>query len=620
MISYKFKQSRGSVHMLFAIVAMTFLMAGCQKDGINPLDNEPMALSGYYLPKSLVVGMKVTIPGIGIGSNEVENLYLRPEGATDSSSDVQLQQVTTSTWNVSFTVPDNIAWENSNYVLILKRPSGDVLIERSEFPAIMNMDDLEREPIEGDAMIVMKPSIETTDIPAFAVGQELIVKGNGFLQRDSIYFTTADNGKAGVAPSVFSDKELKFVVPATAVSGMVTFAREPYVMNLGHVTIKEGITGVSGVVLPTEAVVPGQNVQISGVGFAEGDNIVAVQQNVSRVTETSFADNALTFTLPSEFTGNEPIQILLSRGENPLLPLGFVYIDQAGGFVTVDPIPAKLPTGLNNKVYSFTIHGEGFLEGDIIRIGTATLPAGKTVVTPFSITSEVSGTVMTTPGVFPVYVRRGSTNQTVGEIEVVEGPRIGDFAYGGVVFWLDPSDPTKGMVCHVKDKTAGATPNNTNDRFTWGYNKLYGEDGPIITPSSRNTAIGTGPANTEDMIRVYGDASEVANYCNDLEVTVDDVVYDDWFLPSFEELMEVYNNRTAINNTAKTYGGTNFVTTAANANLSTGAGTDGYASSSSYDTSKVLCVNFNAANGGKKISNRHNKFRVRAVRNFEYGD
>jgi uncharacterized repeat protein (TIGR02543 family) len=60
--------------------------------------------------------------------------------------------------------------------------------------------------------------------------------------------------------------------------------------------------------------------------------------------------------------------------------------------------------------------------------------------------------------------------------------------------------------------------------------------------------IGTGESNTGRIVAVLGDAEPyeaftdyAAKVCTDLVVTNDGVEYDDWFLPSLNELVEIYN-------------------------------------------------------------------------------
>ena len=67
------------------------------------------------------------------------------------------------------------------------------------------------------------------------------------------------------------------------------------------------------------------------------------------------------------------------------------------------------------------------------------------------------------------------------------------------------------------------------------------------------TAIGTGKANTEALVKAMGETTYTSDYgttegryaakaCADYSITVDGVVYDDWFLPSKDELDLMYCN------------------------------------------------------------------------------
>ena len=67
------------------------------------------------------------------------------------------------------------------------------------------------------------------------------------------------------------------------------------------------------------------------------------------------------------------------------------------------------------------------------------------------------------------------------------------------------------------------------------------------------TAIGIGKANTEALVKAMGETTYTSDYgttegryaakaCADYSITVDGVVYDDWFLPSKDELDLMYCN------------------------------------------------------------------------------
>lgn len=77
--------------------------------------------------------------------------------------------------------------------------------------------------------------------------------------------------------------------------------------------------------------------------------------------------------------------------------------------------------------------------------------------------------------------------------------------------------------------------------------KVWGGYGTTV--GGTGTAIGTGEGNTQKIIAKFGNvepyekkADYAAKLCTDLVVTKDGVVYDDWFLPSTDELNQMYLN------------------------------------------------------------------------------
>jgi hypothetical protein len=57
-----------------------------------------------------------------------------------------------------------------------------------------------------------------------------------------------------------------------------------------------------------------------------------------------------------------------------------------------------------------------------------------------------------------------------------------------------------------------------------------------------STAVGSGQANTTAILGGCGEAGIAARICADYSVTVGGIVYDDWFLPSEDELELMYVN------------------------------------------------------------------------------
>ena len=120
---------------------------------------------------------------------------------------------------------------------------------------------------------------------------------------------------------------------------------------------------------------------------------------------------------------------------------------------------------------------------------------------------------------------------------------VGDFAQGGIVFWVDETGQ-HGLVCAKEDQSTGV-------RWyagTTGNTQAKG-DGPYA-----------GEANTSIIIAAQvaiGDDGETyaARICNELQITEGGKTYGDWYLPSKGELNLMFVNKAIINATAIANGG-----------------------------------------------------------------
>ena len=96
-------------------------------------------------------------------------------------------------------------------------------------------------------------------------------------------------------------------------------------------------------------------------------------------------------------------------------------------------------------------------------------------------------------------------------------PVVGDIYEGGVVFWVNPSDPNSGMLASLV---------NIGSSLTWN-------NGSSFTTGATGTAVGTGGSNTTTIINAQGNfGSYAARNCR----LHNGGGFNNWFLPSSDEL------------------------------------------------------------------------------------
>ena len=169
--------------------------------------------------------------------------------------------------------------------------------------------------------------------------------------------------------------------------------------------------------------------------------------------------------------------------------------------------------------------------------------------------------------------------------------KIGDFAQGGIVFWVDETGE-HGLVCSKLNQNGG-------DVIRWyagtnGNTQAKG-DGPYA-----------GKANTAIIIAAHvaiGDdnSTYAARACNELQITENGKTYGDWYLPSNSEEELMYQSKAIINAVATANGGDEFVE-------------DYYWSSTEVSNNGAYSFHFgdgSSHNGGKSYEDH-----IRAIRAF----
>ena len=154
-------------------------------------------------------------------------------------------------------------------------------------------------------------------------------------------------------------------------------------------------------------------------------------------------------------------------------------------------------------------------------------------------------------GELQVYYASGWKNAAGGDI--TDPPQIGDYRDGGIVFYIasppadldGDGDLDTGLVCAIQDQSSS---------IQW----IIGGNTQTTTNGGTSASIGQGQKNTKAMMGQAGYTGGAAKVCNDYSITVNEITYSDWFLPSKDELNQMYEHKAAINSAAAANSGSNF--------------------------------------------------------------
>ena len=164
------------------------------------------------------------------------------------------------------------------------------------------------------------------------------------------------------------------------------------------------------------------------------------------------------------------------------------------------------------------------------------------LVSPPSTTSSSNDTISLSSHISP-----GSEGYKI-TFETVDFPQVGEEHAGGVVFYVDEDsggNPTgHGLIIAKGLISSGFTTD-------WGCavnNVISGADTSGIGTWSNGVYSGGGKTNTSDILAGCTESGIAAEACDDYSITSDGTTYSDWFLPSKDELNEIYTNKTTLEN------------------------------------------------------------------------
>lgn len=280
--------------------------------------------------------------------------------------------------------------------------------------------------------------------------------------------------------------------------------------------------------------VPGSEVYINGVGFSDEDVISCTSlEGEANFTASvvSTDDYGITIEIPDEAGGGYEVSVTRANLTTVLdehLKVAFVFsIDNLS-------VPVSVSEG-----EILAISGDGFESGDQLVFAADHYPEGLSFTVNTTLTTD--GVTVTVPvgcyGVNNLSFIRGKRICVAGRIAVPVN--VGDQLGGGTVFYTS-DDGAHGLIVATE---------NVAEKLPFGASVK-------IDPYASGTTedIYAGKTNTESLVqgiisyRSDGNAAEtsVAELCDNYSFDVDGYAYEDWFLGSLQEMVELFNYRATL--------------------------------------------------------------------------
>jgi hypothetical protein len=291
------------------------------------------------------------------------------------------------------------------------------------------------------------------------------------------------------------------------------------------------------VIFPGENdVMPGRPATIRGNGFDPSDKVfIEDEKGMSQVQLLSVTDEAMVIMVPADAGGTYTVTIERAGKQTTLdgeLKVPFVIVIE-DLVMPSNPFPAGA---------TVTIGGEGFEAGDKIQLTAPFYPADKVISLPTSVTPEGLSFQLpaTAYGINTVIATRGDQRKTIlGNIGIQVS--IGDEVGGGVVYYTDNNK----LHGYIVNKTNTATPT-----------QQFGPSAALAWAAGTSKDLGAGKTNTSKLVAKmvsfrqsfsnWNTKKTAAELCDDLSVTVSGDTYDDWFLPSQQELVELFKVKSML--------------------------------------------------------------------------
>lgn len=290
------------------------------------------------------------------------------------------------------------------------------------------------------------------------------------------------------------------------------------------------------VVMPSESnTIPGTTVTISGKGFDVGDILYCTslsQEKDFTPQVVEVTDYGISIAIPVEAAGTYEVDVERA-GKVTTLPelLKVAYV------ITIEDL--VMPSDNTSRGATISIAGKGFEAGDKAVFTSDAYPSNTSLTTDITLTDNGIDIVIPDGcyGINTLTLVRGNRQGRLGTIPVAV--EIGDEIGGGIVYYVSDGG-IHGLIAK-RSNTGSATEQ-------WGPTSEHGGTQKGIYTGKENTRLCVeAMKNFHQQFATWPSSKKsAAEQCDAETETVDGITYNDWFLPSQEELVQMFHQKNML--------------------------------------------------------------------------